>query len=53
MFFINFWAYSVKVRCCNQCSWVTVFILTKENQNSAFAIDHFTTEIVDHAQKIS
>ena len=44
---------------CNQCfcsskfSRLTVFILTKKNQNSVFAIDHFTTEIVDLAQKIS
>ena len=47
------------VRFCNQCfcsskvSLLTVFILTKKNQNSVFAMDHFTTEIVDHAEKIS
>ena len=48
----------MKVRFFNQCfcsskfSRLTVFILTKKNQNSVFAIDHFPTEIVDHAQKI-
>ena len=36
--------------CSNKFSWLTVFILTEKNQNSVFAIDHFTTEIVDHSQ---
>ena len=30
-----------------------IFILTKEYQNFRFAINHFITETVDHARKIS